>query len=253
MTELTPFQYNLVYNVFSFVIAAMGASFFFFLMSRDLVSKKYHLAVYVSAIVTLVACYHYFRIFNSWDSAYTLTNGVYKPTNFRFNDAYRYVDWLLTVPLLMVELIAVLNLPWSKAKSLFTNLTGAAFAMIALGYPGEIANDTSTRLIFFCLSMIPFLYIMYILYFRLGDALASQPEKVKSYISFIRNLTLVAWSFYPIAYLFNEFKDTGAGIAAVQVGYSLADVVAKCGYGLVIYWIARVKSEADNGVNREAV
>lgn len=252
MTELTSFQYNLVYNVFSFVIAAMGASFVFFLMSRDLVSKKYQLAINVSAIVTLIACYHYFRIFSSWEGAYTLSGPDYKPNGFGFNDAYRYVDWLLTVPLLMVELIAVLALPWKTSKSLFINLSVAAFIMIALGYPGEIATDTTTRMIWFCLSMIPFLYIMYVLYFRLDEAVGSQPEKVKSYITFIRNLTLVAWSFYPIAFLFNEFKDSGAGITAVQVGYSIADVIAKCGYGLVIFWIARAKTEADNG-NKETV
>lgn len=245
MMDLTLGEYSLVYNVFSFVIAAMGAAFFFFILSKDLVSKKYRLAVYVSAIVTLVACYHYFRIFNSWEAAYVLQNGVYKPSTVPFNDAYRYVDWLLTVPMLMVELIAVLGLPWDRARSLFTKLAGAAFVMIALGYPGEISNDSATRMLFFTLSMIPFLYIMYVLYFRLGDSIADQTESVKSYVSFLRNLTLVAWSFYPIAYLLHQFLGSSTGIVAVQVGYSIADVVAKCGYGIIIYWIARLKTEND--------
>jgi bacteriorhodopsin len=245
MMDLSPGEFGLVYNVFSFVIAAMGAAFFFFILSRDLVSKKYRLAIYVSAIVTLVACYHYFRIFNSWEGAYVLQNGFYKPSSAPFNDAYRYVDWLLTVPLLMVELIAVLSLPWDRAKILFTKLAGAAFAMILLGYPGEISHDSATRMIFFTLSMIPFIYIMYVLYFRLGDSIADQPQSVKSSVSFLRNLTLVAWSFYPIAYLLQQFLGSSTGIVAVQVGYSIADVVAKCGYGLIIYWIARIKTEND--------
>ena len=117
--------------------------------------------------------------------------------------------------------------------------------MIALGYPGEISHDSTTRMTFFVLSMIPFLYILYVLYFRLGDSLQGQGEKVKSYVSLLRNLTLVAWSFYPIAYLFHQFFGTSTGIVAVQVGYSIADVVAKCGYGIIIYWIARVKTEND--------
>jgi len=245
MMDLTSGEYSLVYNVFSFVIAAMGAAFFFFILSRDLVSKKYRIAIYVSAIVTLVACYHYFRIFNSWESAYVLQNGFYKLSGVPFNDAYRYVDWLLTVPLLMVELIAVLNLPWDKSKSLFTKLAGAAFAMILLGYPGEISSDSATRMLFFILSMIPFIYIMYVLYFRLGDSIVDQPQSVKSSVSFLRNLTLVAWSFYPIAYLLQDFLGSSTGVVAVQVGYSIADVVAKCGYGLIIYWIARIKTEND--------
>jgi len=248
MMDLTHGEYGLVYNVFSFVIAAMGAAFFFFILSRDLVSKKYRLAVNVSAIVTLVACYHYFRIFNSWEGAYGIQNGFYKPSGTPFNDAYRYVDWLLTVPLLMVELIAVLGLPWDRAKNLFIKLAGAAFAMILLGYPGEISRDSATRMTFFILSMIPFIYIMYVLYFRLGDSLVDQPQSVKSYVSFLRNLTLVAWSFYPIAYLLDQFLGSSTGVVAVQVGYSIADVVAKCGYGLIIYWIARVKTESDGQI-----
>jgi bacteriorhodopsin len=246
MIDLTPGEYSLVYNVFSFVIAAMGAAFIFFVLCKDLVSKKYRLAVNVSAVVTAVACYHYFRIFNSLEGAYVLQNGFYKPSGLLFNDGYRYVDWLLTVPLLMVELIAVLGLPWQKAKTLFTKLSGAAFAMILLGYPGEVSPDSATRMIFFILSMIPFIYIMYILYFRLGDSIVDQPESVKSSVSFLRNLTLVAWSFYPIAYLLRDFLGSSAGIVGVQVGYSIADVVAKCGYGLIIYWIARIKTENDS-------
>ncbi|MBN9376811.1 MAG: hypothetical protein BGO14_01430 [Chlamydiales bacterium 38-26] len=248
--DLTLGEYALVYNVFSFVIASMGAAFFFFVLCRDLVSTKYRLAVYVSAIVTLVACYHYFRILNSLEAAYALQNSVYKVTGVSFNDAYRYVDWLLTVPLLMVELIAVLGLPWDKAKGLFTRLVVAAFAMIALGYPGEISNDSHTRMTFFVLSMIPFIYIMYVLYFRLGDSIANQPQAVKSYVSLLRNLTLVAWSFYPIAYLSHQFFSSSTGWVAVQVGYSIADVVAKCGYGIIIYWIARVKTESEGQLSK---
>ena len=251
MVELSSTQYGIVYNILSFVIAAMGSSFIFFFFARDLVSRKYRLALYVSGIVCLIACYHYFRIFNSWEGAYSLQNGVYQPTGAPFNDAYRYVDWLLTVPLLMVELVAVLGLARDKAKALLMTLVPAAFLMILLGYPGEIAEDSGTRMTFFVLSMIPFLYILYVLYFRLGDSMGSQPPAVKSYVSLIRNLTLVAWSFYPIAFLFNELGNTGAGITGVQVGYSIADVVAKCGYGIIIYWIARAKTEADGDLVKE--
>ncbi len=157
--------------------------------------------------------------------------------------------WFLTMPTamrtLLVVLVTVLNLGWEKAKGLLTKLVSAAIIMILLGYSGEIANDSTTRLFFWCSSIVPFLYIVYTLYFQLGDAIANQPPVVKSYVSIIRTLTLISWNFYPIAFLFNEFKDTGAGIVAAQVGYSIADVIAKCGYGIIIYWIARAKTEAD--------
>jgi len=244
-SDLTIGQYTLVYNVLSFVIAAMLGSFFFFVLSRDQVSRRYRLAVTVAAVVVLVAAYHYFRIFNSWVDAYATQNNVYIPTGMAFNDAYRYVDWLITVPLLMVELIAVLDLPKATARSLFFKLVLAAVAMIALGYPGEISRDFNTRMLFWVLSMIPFLYILYVLYFRLSEAINSQPEVVKNYISVLRNLTLVAWSFYPIAYLIN-MSGSSNNFVGVQVGYSIADVVAKCGYGLIIFWIARAKTELED-------
>ena len=98
--------------------------------------------------------------------------------------------------------------------------------------------------------MIPFIYIMYLLYFRLGDSIANQPQAVKSYVSLLRNLTLVAWSFYPIAYLSHQFFSSSTGWVAVQVGYSIADVVAKCGYGIIIYWIARVKTESEGQLSK---
>jgi bacteriorhodopsin len=243
--DLTIGQYTLVYNVLSFVIAAMLGSFFFFVLSRDQVNRKYRLAITVSAVVVLVAAYHYFRIFNSWTDAYTVDGNAYTPTGFLFNDAYRYVDWLITVPLLMVELIAVLALPKATARSLLAQLVIAAVLMIGLGYPGEISRDFSTRMLFFCLSMIPFLYILYVLYFRLSDAIANQPETVKNYVSILRNLTLVAWCFYPIAYLLH-MNGSSNNLVAVQVEYSIADVVAKCGYGLIIYWIAKEKTELED-------
>jgi bacteriorhodopsin len=114
-------------------------------MSRQSVAAKYRVALTVSGLVVAIACYHYFRILESFTAAYQLEGGAYVPTGIPFNDAYRYADWLLTVPLLLVELIAVLNLPKKEAGSLLAKLIIAAVLMIGLGYPGEISNDPGTR------------------------------------------------------------------------------------------------------------
>merc|ERR1712050_427502 len=91
---------------------------------------------------------HYVRIFNSWVDAFELkqTGDTYTVTlsGNPFNDAYRYVDWLLTVPLLLIELILVMKLPADETSRLSTNLGIASAVMVALGYPGEIQNDLST-------------------------------------------------------------------------------------------------------------
>ncbi|MCY7274880.1 MAG: bacteriorhodopsin, partial [Phormidesmis sp. CAN_BIN44] len=162
--SLTPSQFNLIYNAFSFAIAAMFASALFFFNARAQVGPKYRIALLVSALVVSIAGYHYFRIFDSWDAAYSLQNGEYTLTGAPFNDAYRYVDWLLTVPLLLVEAVAVLALPVKEARPLLIKLALASIVMIAAGYPGEISSNITTRIIWGAVSTVPFAYILYVLW-----------------------------------------------------------------------------------------
>ena len=111
LPDLTFGQYQLVFNMLSLAIAAMMASFAFFVMARQQLTEKYRPAMIMSSLVVGIAGYHYWRIFHSWEAAYVLTEaGTYVASGAPFNDAYRYVDWLLTVPLLCAELVAVLAL-----------------------------------------------------------------------------------------------------------------------------------------------
>ncbi|XWX02859.1 bacteriorhodopsin-like [Aggregatilineales bacterium SYSU G02658] len=244
VTLLSPEQYSLVYNMFSFTIAAMLASFLFFVLSMPQVANEYRSALVMSALVVAVAGYHYLRIFESWSGAFVITDAGYEPSLTAFNDAYRYVDWLLTVPLLVAELVAVLRLEKGGGALTF-RLALAAVLMVVLGYPGEISTDTGTRLLWGTLSTIPFVYIVYVLFTQLSSAIERQPGQAKVLVRNIRLLLLATWGFYPIVYLLPVF---GAGmdastIVAVQVGYCIADVAAKCGYGVIIYMIAREKTK----------
>lgn len=245
---ITSGQYSLVYNMLSLTVAAMGASTIFFFLSRGSVLPKYRPALIVSGIVTLIACYHYVRIFMSWNEAFVPGTGGYGASGQPFNDAYRYVDWLLTVPLLLVELVAVLSLPKNVTRSLLTRLVIAAVLMIGLGYPGEISSVAGTRWLWWALSMVPFIYILYVLWIELSNSLSRQPEAARGLISGARILILVSWSFYPIAFLLPMFGFGGEGSvnAGLQVGYSLADIIAKCGLGLYVYFIATAKSAVED-------
>ena len=245
--DLSVAQFSVVSNMFSFTIATMGASALFFFLSRTSVAPKYRPALMVSGLVVSIACYHYFRIYESWHLAYALTGDVFKATATPFNDAYRYADWILTVPLLMVELIAVLALPKAEGRSLLTKLVIAAALMIGLGYPGEISTDTNTRWLFWGLSMVPFLYLLAVLFSQLTKSLTTQPVAVRGLVSLARVVLLVTWSFYPIAYAIITVTGTKspAGQVGLQIGYTIADITAKAGYGLLIYFMARAKSESE--------
>ncbi len=245
METLSVGQFSLVANLMSFTIATMGASALFFFLSRDSVAPQYRSALTLTGLVVAIAAYHYFRIAESWHDAYALEGGAYVASGAGFNDAYRYADWLLTVPLLVIELVLVLGLAKEETRSLSTRLATAAAVMVLLGYPGEVAESTGTRIVFWVLAMIPFLYILRVLFTEFSSAIDRQKENVRGLVANARTVLLVTWSFYPLAYLGPELGLSGSSAETfVQVGYTIADVTAKAGFGMLIYAIARAKSEA---------
>lgn len=257
MQTLTAGQYFFVYNAFSFTLATMAAATLFLWLSRSQVAPAYRTALTISGLVTAIAAYHYFRIFESWQGAFSVRDGTVTATGLAFNDAYRYVDWLLTVPLLLIELVLVMRLSSAETTSKATRLGLAAALMIILGYPGEIASDNATRALWGTLSTIPFLYIVYELFVGLGAAIERQPESARKLVNTARWLTFASWGFYPIVYMVPYTSFSGASVeTALQIGYTIADLVAKAGVGVLIYMIASRKSAAEgyeNGVMRDAL
>jgi bacteriorhodopsin len=241
-------QYELIYNAFSFGTAAFLASTIFFWLSLPQVSKQYKTALIITGLVTFIAGYHYLRIFTSWGEAYTAVNGVVTATGVPFNVAYRYVDWLLTVPLLLIELILVMGLSKAETVSKSVKLGSAAALMIILGYPGEVSGGIdSTRFIWGALSMIPFLYIVITLFSGLSDSISKQAADVRGLISAARWVVILSWCFYPVVY-FAPFVMTlsgGAAMTVIEVGYTIADVIAKAVFGVMIFMIAVRKSNAE--------
>ena len=251
--SLSANQYATLYNLFSLVIAAMLFTAIYLLFSRNGVATVYRNAITISAMVCGIASYHYFRIFENFKQSYpagSTTGAAHTLSNIKFNEGYRYVDWLLTVPLLLVEAVAVMGLARVVQKKLLTKLVPAAIAMIALGYPGEISNATGPRVVWGLLSTLPFVYVVYVLFVELTKSLDSQPAEVKHTIQMLKLMILGLWGVYPIAYLFpvfgGKFFNGAGGFVLRQGGYSIADILAKAGFALVILKIARMKSAIDD-------
>jgi bacteriorhodopsin len=254
METLSLGQYDLIFNAFSFGFATLAAATLFFWLGIGQVKQEYKLALIVTGLVTFIAAYHYFRIGQSWVDAYTLVDGVHVPTEKAFNSAYRYVDWLLTVPLLLIELILVMSLSRSETVSRATSLGLAALLMVALGYPGEVSESNNVRLIFGTLSMIPFLWIVFQLYVGLGKAIESQPISARGLVRTARNVTVLSWCFYPVVYFAGAVGLEGAtSTVIVEVGYTVSDIIAKAGFGVLIFMIAMRKSEDTNDSKKTAV
>jgi bacteriorhodopsin len=234
-------EFNLVYNAISFAIAAFGASTVFFLLQRSQVSPAYKTALTLSGLVCLITTYHYLRIFESFNSAYVLKDGLVMQTGMQFNNAYRYVDWLLTVPLLLLEFVLVLRLPHAETYKKGLALTLAAAFMVILGYPGETLTVGFAKVIWWVLAMIPFSYILYEMIKGVGASIKTQPLVVQPLFKKTRLLMILSWSFYPLVYILPLFGLSA--FVSIQVGFTFVDIVAKSVFGILIYIIAQRKSE----------
>lgn len=273
---LTGYQFSAVYNMLSLGIASMLFTAIFLWVARDRVLPKYRMAVMVSATVTSIAAYHYFRMFDSFSHAYGMNadsaavnaaagvDGALAFGAAHYNVGYRYIDWFLTVPLLLVELVAVLGLAKAIQSSLLKRLVPAAALMILLGYPGDArisilgiegTGFASEAAIWGLLSTIPFLYIMYVLWFEMKKSLDSQSAKVRGLFQTLRVLLIATWGVYPITFILamnGPAVATGAEVVNREIGYSIADILAKCLFGLIIFAIARIKSAEEDKAHASA-
>lgn len=224
----------LVYNALSFGTAVMLGAFVYFLTQLSSVSKKYRSSVAASAVVVGIAGYHYYRIWSGWSAG-------------ELNEGYRYADWLITVPLLIVELLIVLGTSAERRKSLMMTLVPATALMIGLGYPGEVSTDDGTKWLFWVLAMLPFVYILYVLVNELKQVKSRENAAIAGLINNATKILLATWMVYPITYLFPvffEYPHDGAETAR-QLGYTIADITAKAGYGLAILAIAKARSASE--------
>ena len=250
-------QHSAIYNMLSLGIASMTFTAFFLWIARDRVLPRYRTAIMVSASVVSIASYHYFRMFDSFNEAITKSGSSDKPLFALdladYNVGYRYVDWFLTVPLLLVEVVAVLALARAVQSSMLKRLVPAAALMIVLGYPGDARLDnvfglTLEPAMWGLLSTIPFVYILYVLLFELSKSLERQSDAVKKKVTALRILLFASWGVYPISFIanMNATAPTADGFMLREVGYTIADITAKCVFGLIIYTIARIKSAEDS-------
>jgi len=255
MFVMTNMQYQAVYNTLSFTLASMMSTTMYLWFRAFAVRDQFQSAVLISGLVTFIAAYHYIRIFNSWVDAYEFGKPdgteVKDPTltGVPFNDAYRYMDWLLTVPLLLIEILLVMKLDEATYNIKAKTLGAGSALMIVSGYYGEltISGDLTPRWICWVASMSFFLYIVFELLVGLSAATDSEADPaIKGKIKLAQVMTVISWCTYPIVYLFPMLGINAANaVVSIQIGYCVSDIISKCGVGLVIYQITYAKSNKE--------
>jgi len=156
------------------------------------------------------------------------------------------MDWLLTVPLLLLEILLVMKLPEGEFSSKAWSLGVGSALMIVSGYYGElvVSGDLTPRWACWFLSMVFFLNIVYELLVGLSDATNNETDPVvQSKIRTAQVMTVISWCTYPVVYLFPMLGiDAAHAVVSIQVGYCMSDIISKCGVGILIYQITYAKS-----------
>ena len=174
-----------------------------------------------------------------------------------FNDAYRYADWLLTVPLVLIELILVMRLLAQQTKRLSWSLGLASALMVALGHSGEIQDNLLVRWFWWALAMVPFSSVVFQLRVGLNEATSKQASSTAAaLVSSARHSTVVSWLTFPLVYIIIDVGLAGpVATMCEQIGYSVAvaEVVAKAVFGVMIWTIAAEKSRIEEEGARSVV
>ena len=219
---------------FWLITMALMASTVFFFLERDRVSAKWKTSLTVSGLVTLVAAVHYLYMREVWVSTGT------SPT------VFRYIDWLITVPLLMVEFFLILSAITKVPSGVFWRLMIGTFVMLIGGYLGEAGYVAAWPA--FIVGMAGWAYILYEIFIGEASKINAQsaPPAVQSAISTMRLIVTIGWAIYPIGYFFGYLTGSGpeASANALNLIYNLADVLNKIAFGLIIWSVAVSESEA---------
>ena len=227
------------YVAFTFFIGtmAMMAAAVFFFMEAGNTAPQWRTSVLVSGLITFIAAVHYYYM-----RGYNLDTGE-SPTFFR------YVDWLLTVPLMCVEFYLITKKVGAKVGLLW-KLIFASVVMLVTGYIGEAIHPEETvSWVWGAISGLAYFYIVYLVWF--GDvaklASASTPA-VNSAVKTLGWFVLVGWAIYPLGYILGTkgglfgiemVTDREAAKAAMDIVYNIGDAINKIGFGLVIYALSR--------------
>ena len=209
--------------------AIMLASTVFFFVERQDVSGKWRTSLTVAGLVTGIAFWHYLYMRGMWSDM-----GA-SPT------VFRYIDWLITVPLQIIEFYLIVAAVTAVSAGIFWRLLIASIVMLVGGYLGETGLWAPS--VGFAVGMIAWVYIIYEIF--LGETAAANASSGNSAsqraFNTIKWIVTVGWAIYPVGYALGYFAG-GVNNEALNIVYNLADLINKTAFGLAIWAAAKADS-----------
>ena len=226
-------EFQIVQAFFMLGFVAMAAGTLWFYLERKELKPEFRSVATYAAVITLSAAIMYYVM----KDVVKFPGGEITSADVEATLPLRYIDWLLTTPLLLVEFALIVAIAGALKKGLLAKLIIADIAMIIFGYLGEIGEPGSVQnYVFFLLSSAAWLYIAFVVFrVKLGD---EAPAHVKRAVSTMKWFVIAGWAIYPIGTATQEFLQLSGSDAALAIGiaaiiYVVADVLNKVGFGLI--------------------
>lgn len=228
ISELAGLQ-QLVAFTFILVFFGMLAGSVFFMMEKDRVAPEFRQSVVVAALVCGIAALNYFYMKDLYLASATAGTG-------QFPTAFRYIDWLLTVPLMITKFPSLLGLG-SRGRPIIITLVSLTAVMILTGYIGEVnPQSTGLHLGFWGIGMLAGAAVFALLFMAMRELPEALDPTVRKTIMSMFALVLIGWMVYPIGYLAPSF---GLAPEVRELVYNIADLTNKVGLGLIVYFGGR--------------
>lgn len=220
-------NYLQIITYFTFIVSFLGmaAGAFFFAMERSSMPERYRESIAVTALILGIAAFNYFYM-----------QGIYlhSVVNEReaFPTVFRYIDWILTTPLMLLKFPLLLGMG-KQGRRFLIKLITLDILMISFAFVGEIAeNDVRLHYAFFGVSCLCWATIIYLLNGALSQLPEWIPNSTRNCIGLMGKFIFFGWMIYPIGYLFPSFVP----IPEVrELLYNIGDLINKIGLGLVVY------------------
>jgi bacteriorhodopsin len=252
--------YQMSAHVLTLGYAVMLAALLYFILTMKTVSPKYRTSSVLSVVVMVSAALLLYVQAGNWTNSLTFDAGsaryVLAPGADLFNNGYRYLNWLIDVPMLLFQILFVVTLKRSSFSSVRNGFWFSGTAMIVTGYIGQFYEVTNPTLFFIwgALSTAFFFHILWLMKKVIDEGKEGIPAKAATYLGQIWVLFLVSWMLYPGAYLmpylFSMSLDPTAGltetaVVARHITYTIADVSSKVIYGILLTLTAQELSKAE--------
>ncbi|GAA0872136.1 bacteriorhodopsin-like [Gangjinia marincola] len=239
-------QFEAIDHLLTMGVGAHFAALVFFLVVSRFVAPNYRVATALSCIVMLSAGFILYGQSNLWSESFAFNGTNYELSDSTFSNGFRYVNWMVTIPCLLTQLLIVMNLKGTEIFKKATILILAAWGMIVTGYIGqlyEVSNITSL-LIWGAVSTLCFIVLNWVVGNVIGYNRKHLYGNTGSTIWKVFGLMMFAWTLYPIAYLIPWFMNSADGVVLRQLLFTIADITSKIIYGMMITYIAVQQSAA---------